>query len=229
LGSTPALAGFDEGKAAYDKKDYKTAVTQLRPLAEAGDDRAMVLLGNMYNEGSGVLISHHEAMRLFKKAAIEKNNTQAMDNIAAMYFSAIGTAQNIPAAIQWFERSAKLGDQTGAFFYATIFIQGNKTTPQMLPDPMQAYKWFRIAAAEKQNDKLAASCANAADRIAAKLLDGPRKEAADKEVAAWKPVTAKELGAPPADPPEVPRQDPRKTAPSTPAPAPAPGGILKKY
>jgi len=37
VGSLPAYAGFDEGKAAFDKEDYATALDEWRPLAKHGD------------------------------------------------------------------------------------------------------------------------------------------------------------------------------------------------
>jgi len=205
LAVSPAFAGFDEGKKAYDKKDWATAIKELRPLAETGDDRAMVILGNMYNDGLGIIPSHKEAMSLYKRAATEKNNTQAMDAVGAMYVSAVGVDQNLETALAWFHRSAMLGDQAGAFFYATILYEGNKTPPNKLaPDLYHAYIWFKIAAAEKQNAKLQAVCARFAQGLATKMLLGGQVIEGDKEVAAWKPVDIKTLGPVPPDPPPAP-------------------------
>jgi len=205
--TAPAFAGFDEGKKAYDKKDWKTAITELRPLAEAGDDRAMILLANMYSDGYGVVPSHEEALKLYKRAAIEKNNPQAMDALGAAYVSALGVDQNLQTALQWFKRSAELGDQNGAFFYAAIQVQGNKTRPnEIQPDFYNAYKWFRIAAAETQSKIFQYYSAQFAQGILAKkLLTFDQAAKADKEAAAWKPVAVKDLGPPPADPPQAPQ------------------------
>ena len=209
-----AFAGFDEGRKAYDKKDWTTAIKELRPLAEAGDDRAMIIIANMYNDGLGVVASHKESMRLYKRAATEKNNPQAMDAVGAMYVSAIGVDENIKTALQWFQRSAMLGDQTGAFFYAMILAEGNKTAPnQITPDPYNAYKWFRIAAAEKQNGVYQNSATKLAQGVAKKMLDADQVAKADKEVADWQPADAKTLGPVPDDPP------PATAPPPPPAPA----------
>lgn len=208
-----AFAGFDEGKKAYDKKDWPTAIKELRPLAEAGDDRAMIILGNMYNGGYGVIPSHKEAMSLYKRAATEKNNPQAMDVIGAMYVSALGVDQNIQTALQWFYRSAMLGDQTGAFFYATILYEGNKTDPNRLaPDLYNAYKWYKIAAAENENAVFKKDATTFAGAISKRKLTADQVAKADKEVADWKPVDVKTinetLGPVPVDPPQAPLPPP---------------------
>jgi hypothetical protein len=225
--ASPAFADFDAGKKAYDKKDWSTAIKELRPLAEAGDDRAMVVLGNMYNDGLGIIPSHKEAMALYKRAATEKNNTQGMDAVGAMYVSALGVDQNLQTALAWFHRSAMLGDQTGAFFYATIIFEGNKTPPnQVTPDLYHAYVWFKIAAAEKQNAKLQPIAAKFAKALAAKMLKADQVASADKEVAAWKPSDVKDLGPVPPDPPPAPapvqgnvrNSSPPSKAPGTPLP-----------
>ena len=219
----PAFADFDAGKKAYDKKDWPAAIMNLRPLAETGDDRAMILLGNMYASGYGVIPSHKEAFDLYKRAAVEKNNPQAMDALGAIYVSATGVDQNIKTALQWFLRSASLGDQKGAFFYATILAEGNKTPQNRItPDPYTAYKWFRIAASEKQNAKYQSYAAKISHGIAVKLLSAAQVAQADKEVAAWKPVDVKSLGPVPEDPPQAAAQiknsAPPPAAPNTPLP-----------
>lgn len=49
----PALAGYDEGVAAYRTGDYATALAGLRPLAEQGNAGAQWTVGLMYAQGSG--------------------------------------------------------------------------------------------------------------------------------------------------------------------------------
>ena len=41
--STGVLAGLDEGITAYGKKDYATALHELKPLAQQGDAPAQYL------------------------------------------------------------------------------------------------------------------------------------------------------------------------------------------
>jgi TPR repeat protein len=57
----PVQAGkeFEEGRAAYERGDYATAIKKLRPLAEAGNAEAQFYLGAMYAEGRGVPQDFH--------------------------------------------------------------------------------------------------------------------------------------------------------------------------
>jgi hypothetical protein len=226
---SPAFAGFDEGKAAYDKKDWTGAITNLRPLAESGDDRAMILIGNMYMNGYGVIPSHDEARSLYRRSAA-KNNTQAMNALGAIYISAIGVDQDVHIALQWFLRSAELGDQTGAFFYATLMLTGNKTPPNQIdPDPALAYKWFKVAAGEPQNSTYQRLAGNAARTIVTrKMLTADQAAKIDNDVAAWKTADPKTLEPLPDDTPKLqPKTDDKKPDDKTPATAATPAQTPK--
>jgi TPR repeat protein len=65
----PAWAGFEEGLAAYDKKDYQTALTEFRKAAEQGDADAQFNLGWMYADGQGVLQDFKTAVTWYRQAA----------------------------------------------------------------------------------------------------------------------------------------------------------------
>jgi TPR repeat protein len=58
-----AIAGLNEGIAAYDKGDFSTALREFEPLAAQGDAIAQYALGTMYDEGKGVSIDYSEAIR----------------------------------------------------------------------------------------------------------------------------------------------------------------------
>ncbi len=67
--AAPAWAGFAEGVAAYERGDYETALRELRPLAEQGNDGAQNNLGFMYSEGQGVPQDYVQAHMWFNLAA----------------------------------------------------------------------------------------------------------------------------------------------------------------
>jgi len=51
----PVAAGpLEDGRAAYDRGDYATALRLLRPLADQGNADAESDLGVMYDKGQGV-------------------------------------------------------------------------------------------------------------------------------------------------------------------------------
>ncbi len=61
-------ADFETAEKAYKAGDYITAVTELRPLAEKGDERAQFSLGMMYAKGEGVTADMAEAYYWVSKA-----------------------------------------------------------------------------------------------------------------------------------------------------------------
>lgn len=188
-----AMADFLEGKKSYDNKNWRRAIAQLRPLAEQGDARAMVLLGNMYAEGHGVGKDTTEAFMLYHRAAT-RNNADAMLATATLYQVGDGVPVNTRLAILWFERAAKLGHQTSAFFYAMHMYQGSKgKTFDIKPDHVAAYKWFRIAARSRGNPRLGKVADKMAEQVRSKL-DYNDVEIADREIAEWAPVDPRNLG-----------------------------------
>ena len=164
----PARADITAGERAYFNKEWINAITELRPLAEAGDSRALFLLGNMYNEGNGVVKNHVEAMRLYTRAA-EKHNTAAMLSIASMYQGGIGFEKDLARANQWFGRAAALGDHHSMLFYAASLMRGDferRTFPQ---DIAGAYKWFKIAASRDDGPNTQRAAADMAKAISGRL------------------------------------------------------------
>ena len=64
-----AHAGFDDGKAAYDRGDYATAFKEFKSLAAQEDARAQNGLGVVYQLGKGVPRDHVEVVKWYRKAA----------------------------------------------------------------------------------------------------------------------------------------------------------------
>ena len=75
--ATPALAGYDEGVAAYERGDHKTALQEFRPLAEQGDADAQTALGWMYYLGQGVTEDYVQAHMWYNLTAAQGDNAAA--------------------------------------------------------------------------------------------------------------------------------------------------------
>lgn len=185
------------GKRAYDRGDWLKAIAHLRPLAEYGDTRAMILLGNMYASGFGVTKDPKEAFVLYHRAAVA-NSLDGMVAIAAMYQTGTGIGVNTRLAIGWFERAAKLGSQAGAFFYGIHKFQGSKgTTYDFKADHEGAYKWFRLAA-QGEDRKLRLAAFQTAKKLEGQLPPD-RVIEINKLVKEWAPDTVESLGANPEE------------------------------
>jgi len=80
--AAPVLAGpFEDGRAAYNRGDYATALRLWLPLAEQGDAIVQLNLGLLYYWGHGVLQDsvqdYVEAHKWFNLAAAQGNLSAA--------------------------------------------------------------------------------------------------------------------------------------------------------
>lgn len=95
-----ANAGLDEGKAAYKRGDYATAIREFRPFAEQGNAVAQYNLGVMYQLGRGITKDEAEAVKWYRKAA-EQGLAPAQHNLGFMYEQGLGIAKDYPEAMRW--------------------------------------------------------------------------------------------------------------------------------
>ena len=198
LFSAQAFAGFDEGRQAYDKGHWIQAIINLRPLAEAGDARAMILLGNMYMEGHGVGQDTKEAFGLYHSAAL-LNNTDGMVATATLYQTGNGVPANTPLAVGWFERAARMGNMDAALVYAIHMYQGSKgKNYDIKPNHEASYRWFKIVAAHSTNKKQIKAGEFSAGRLE-KELTHDEMISADREITNWKAETPESLGPNPEE------------------------------
>lgn len=190
-----AWASFEQGKEAYERKNWQQAIYYLRPLAESGDARAMIVLGNMYSQGLGVAQDDKEAFSLYLKAA-RLNHPDAMAAVGAMYQQGRGTAKNLKYALGWYGRAAQAGQNTAATLYAMLLYRGNRSddkAQELIPDHVESYKWFTIAARQTQNKKTQATLRQMASKVAENLAHADIAKA-DSAATVWKPVATEALG-----------------------------------
>ena len=64
---------YEDGVAAYERKEYVTAVKLFRVSADQGDSFAQNNLGSMYANGQGVTQDYKEAVRWFRLSAGQGN------------------------------------------------------------------------------------------------------------------------------------------------------------
>ena len=106
-----ARAGpFEDALAAYKRKDYASAFSLFRSLAEAGDPRAQDNLGVMYGKGNGVPQDYAESFKWHRRAA-EQGFAHAQGNLGVMYAKGDGVPQDYVRAHMWLSLSASKGEQ----------------------------------------------------------------------------------------------------------------------
>jgi TPR repeat protein/predicted Ser/Thr protein kinase len=103
--------------------------------------KAMVLLGDCYEEGVGVRWDYAEAMRWYRKAA-DVGNSSAMTNIGRLYRNGWGVPQDYAEAMRWFRKAADAGNSSAMTNIGRLYRNG-WGVPQ---DYAEAMRWFRKAA-----------------------------------------------------------------------------------
>lgn len=187
--SSPAFAdSFEEGKAAYQKRDWFNAIRILRPLAEQGDDRALVILGNMYNDGNGVKQDHMEALNHYKRAIL-KDNATAMTSIATMYAQGIGVERDFKKGYDFFVKAANLGNPAAQIMVASIYIEGHPELPDVKADPTRAYAMYRVVELNSDEPRFVRMASELSKRLIS-MLDAEQVLEAEQMAKAWAPKTS---------------------------------------
>lgn len=186
LAHGPALAGYKEGREAYEKRDYPTAWKELDPLAKQGNADAMFLVGSMHHMGMGVPPSYKDAAEWYRKAA-DAGKLDAIFTMGVVYEGGIGVPRSPKDAFAWYKKAADRGFYIGQTKVAHMYATGRG----IKKDPPAAYLWFAIAerfTPRTGNDK------NEIPILKDKLSTMMTKEQVaemDRRAKAWKPVAAK--------------------------------------
>jgi len=140
-----AIAGpLEDGEAAYQRGDYATALTLLRPLAEQGNDAAQYDLGYMYASGQGVPKDFAEAAK-WERLAAQQGERDAQNILGAMYSTGHGVPQDFVLAHMWFNLAAAqgdTGDDTGHLAALERDAVSQKMTPEQIAEAQRmAREW----------------------------------------------------------------------------------------
>jgi len=105
----PVLGDFAEGRRAYDRGDYATALKEFLPLAQEGNADAQFELAVMYALGLGVPQVDKEAVKWLNLAA-EQGHATAQYNLGDMYERGRGVPQDYIKAHMWFNLAGAKGN-----------------------------------------------------------------------------------------------------------------------
>jgi hypothetical protein len=132
---------YNEALEAYNNKDYDTALSIWRNLADEGSADAQYALGDAYFKGQGVSRDLNESMKWFERAA-KSGNARAMFNIGAAYWEGNGTRQSYAEAVEWWEKSAATGQSEAQYNLGLAYYFGKGVEK----DLDHALKWIRQSA-----------------------------------------------------------------------------------
>ncbi|MBM3513866.1 MAG: hypothetical protein FJX59_09135 [Alphaproteobacteria bacterium] len=103
--STLAVAGpFEDGLAAFQRKDYAAAIAAWQGAADQGDAAAQTYYAFMLKSGLGVAEDDAAALRLYRRAA-ESGYALAQYSLAGMYDKGEGASPSLVEAYTWYALS----------------------------------------------------------------------------------------------------------------------------
>ena len=169
--STTAWSGFEEGVAAYKKKDYARAMTEWRPLAESGSLAAQFNIAYMYHKGQGVPQNYGAAIDWYRRAA-EQGDAEAQFHLGIMHYRGLGVERDFKAAVAWYTKSANQGYIGAQNNLGSLYSKG-EGVPQ---DYVAAHMWFNLAATNSSGEDRDIAAANR-EIISQKMSAGQVAEA----------------------------------------------------
>jgi TPR repeat protein len=116
------------------------------------------------------------------RTAAAQNHSLAQFNLGMMYACGQGVARDDAESTMWFCRAARLGDAGAQFNLGRNCHRASfDGLPEaMLESKIEAYKWYRLAAAQGYRDSDTASATLVANMTPADVATGNRRVAAFK-------------------------------------------------
>lgn len=136
-----------EVKPAEEKKDDRPQETKLQRLTrEAAEDNldAQLALGYIFLYGEDdIPVDEAKAFKYYKMAA-QHNDNVALNNLASLYYSGIGTSQDFGKAAALFKQAVQQGNTEAAVNLGFLYLAGSGVKK----DSKEAINYFVIAAKE---------------------------------------------------------------------------------
>jgi uncharacterized protein len=181
--STVSVAGpYEDGDAAFRRKEYGIAMGQWLPLAQGGDARAQVGIASIYLNGLGIAPDHSLALSWCKKAA-DKGEPNALYLLGSMYRDGHGVERDAIRALALLRKAADQNFHWAQYNLGLMYFMGEGIPP----DYPEAYYWLGIAAAENNNSTVQSTAAFLLDEVAAKLTPEEIEETKHR-IRDWKPA-----------------------------------------
>jgi len=142
LSPVAVLADYQDGRDAFDRGDYSTALKKFEILAKQNDPRGQYALAVMYDIGEGVLQSSKEAVKYYRLAA-EQGFANAQNNLGVAYDRGEGVGTDYKEAMKWYLLAAERGNKDAPNNIGVLYMIGFGVPRSFA----KAYTWFAIAGA----------------------------------------------------------------------------------
>ncbi len=119
-----AAAGpLEDGNGAYQLGDYAKAYELWRPLAEADNAQAQLLVSDLFAEGKGVELNPVRAVFWLTRAATS-GLVEAQYRLAMDYYQGQVVPRDLDQARAWWEKAALQGDANSLYSLARLYHTG---------------------------------------------------------------------------------------------------------
>ena len=117
--------------------------------ADRGSVAAQNFLGTLYFQGRSVVQDYAEALKWFRKAALQ-GHAPAQRNLANMYYNGYGLPKDSAEGLKWFHKAAGNGDPQAQNVLGSVYAMGKGVSR----DIVQACSWFILSAASGDKNGL---------------------------------------------------------------------------
>ncbi|WP_372717983.1 tetratricopeptide repeat protein [Immundisolibacter sp.] len=162
VGSLTASAGdLEDGIAAFEKRDFNTAVRLIEPLAEQGIVEAEYFMGTFFMYGHGTAMDPPQAKLWFQRAfghwetQAKSGNPAAMVEVAMMLTTGLGITRDDKAAVQWLRKASDLGYAEAWAELGELYVEG-AGVPKDVAEGERLLKKASAAGSERADEMLAA-------------------------------------------------------------------------
>jgi len=115
---------FERGRQAFQAKDYELARQTLKPLAEAGDSKAQIYMGTIYDSGLGVQRDIKQAVYWFEQSA-EQGDVELQYELGQRYLNDKDIGRDYDKALYWWQKAADAGSYHAQYNLAVMYARGN--------------------------------------------------------------------------------------------------------
>ena len=134
------MADYQEGRDAFDRGDYSTALKEFKTLDKQNDPRGQYALAVMYDLGEGVPQNFKEAVKYYRLAA-EQGFANAQNNLGVAYDQGDGVSKDYKEAMKWYLLAAERGNRDAPNNIGVLHMIGFGVTRSFA----KAHTWFTIA------------------------------------------------------------------------------------
>jgi TPR repeat protein len=129
-----------QGREAYDRGDFTSALAAWRKAAEAGSVQAQNALGFAFQTGRGAPQDYVEALKWYSMAA-DQGDAAGLASVGWLYEKGWGVAQDDGEALRRYNAAAEKGYAPAMTNLASLYEKG-KGTPR---DFVAALEWYQEA------------------------------------------------------------------------------------